>query len=414
MHLVKNKSKTEIVVRPSRLLAATTSPKPLVYAGGMPAPQWRSACRTLRFASHAVGLLLIVLLTIFAAINANACMVCFVPYKSLLDKVESDENVVLAKAVDQAERRWNVVRVIKGAKAQVNQPITLDLSKSENFQPGDIQLLRYSELDATWLIENPVDRDLQGFLINSLALASRLSEKSSLREQAAYFEYFVPFLEHSNPAVADSAYNKLARAPYAVLQIVGRDVDPQQLNKWIVTPAIVKNRGSLYITLLGICGGERERELLKRWIKKQSASGSSSRLAPMLVAFAELNDEESLQFIEQEYLLNRERTLGEIVAAVEALRLHGGADTELSRKRILASYHLLLRERPQLAELIIADCAAWKDWSIAHRLLDIHLSGKQPWNNNLILEYMQKCPLPIAKRFLDRISTAVANSDRDK
>ena len=34
MHLVKNKSKTEIVVRPSRLLAATTSPKPLVYAGG--------------------------------------------------------------------------------------------------------------------------------------------------------------------------------------------------------------------------------------------------------------------------------------------------------------------------------------------------------------------------------------------
>ena len=360
---------------------------------------------TLRFANHAVGLLLIVLLTIFAAINANACFICFVPYKSMLDKVESNENVVLAKAVDQTVRRWHVVRVIKGEKAQVDQLITLDLSKSEHLQPGDIQLLRYSELDATWLIEDrPVDQDLQRFLINSLALASQLSAKSSLREQSAYFEYFVQFLEHSNSAVADSAYNKLASAPYAVLQIIGKDVDPQQLNKWIETPTIVKNRGSLYITLLGICGGERERELLERWIKEQSDSGSSNHLAPMLVAFAELNGEESLRFIEQRYLLNRERTLGEIVAAVESLRLHGGADTEISRQRIMASFHLLLRERPQLAELIIADCIAWEDWSIAQKLMEIHAGGNQPWNNNLILEYLQSCPKAQAQRFVERVS----------
>jgi hypothetical protein len=338
---------------------------------------------------------------------AKGCFICFVPYKSLLDQVESDENVVLAKAVDQTERRWKVVRVIKGAKAQIDQLITLDLFKSENLQPGDIQLLRYSESDATWLIENPVDRNLQKFLINSLALASQLSENSSLREQATYFEYFVPFLEHSNPAVADSAYNKLARAPYAVLQIIGKDVDPQQLNKWIETPTIVKKRGSLYITLLGICGGERERELLNRWIEEQSNGGASNHLAPMLVAFAELNGEESLPFIEREYLLNRERTLGEIVAAVESLRLHGGADTEISRQRILVSYHLLLWERPQLAELIIADCAAWKDWSIATLLIQMYQSGQQPWNNALIKKYLAACPLPAAKHFLDQESGVV-------
>jgi hypothetical protein len=125
----------------------------------------------------------------------------------------------------------------------------------------------------------------------------------------------------------------------------------------------------------------------------------------MLTAHAQLNGEETIHFIENSYILNRDRKLGELIAAVSALRVHGQADGKVSRSRIVTSFHLLLRERPALLEMIVEDCARWEDWSMAPNLMEIYAGEKQPWNNAMIIKYLEACPLPSAKQFVKRAST---------
>ena len=196
-----------------------------------------------------------------------------------------------------------------------------------------------------------------------------------------------------------------------MLRIIGKNADPNQLAGWISDPSIVKDRGTLYITLLGICGDDAQRTQLKQWVDERLATGSSSHLAAMLTAYAELRGESAMTFIEATYFRGPQRTLGELIAASQALRLHGQADDKIPRGRILAVYHRLLKERPQLLELFLEDCQQWEDWSIASQLIEIYLDGKQPWHNKLITDYMKACPLPAAKQFLERVAPANSVAD---
>ena len=56
------------------------------------------------------------------------------------------------------------------------------------------------------------------------------------------------------------------------------------------------------------------------------------------------------------------------------------------------------------AETIIEDFSRWEDWSIAAKLMEIHAGGQQPWNNAMIIKYLEACPLPEAKQFLRSLS----------
>jgi hypothetical protein len=178
-------------------------------------------------------------------------------------------------------------------------------------------------------------------------------------------------------------------------------LDPKFLLELMDGSLLASKRRALYITLLGKCGGEYESTLLKQWIDERSASGNSGDLAALLAAHAELNGEETVRFIEESYIRNRDRKLDEIIEAVAALSLHGQADGRIPRARIAASYHLFLEERPPLLEMIIEDCARWQDWSFAPEVMEIYSGGQQPWNNKTILTYLAACPLPEAKEFVE-------------
>jgi hypothetical protein len=338
--------------------------------------------------------------------DATACLVCYrPPYQCLLEKVESSEHVIVARTVDETESTWRgkVVRVIKGNAVNVDQIVTVNKLKSDRMTVGDSQLLRRPALDTTWTITCSIDPELLGFLAVVTQSSSNPS-KQSARDQSQTLRRLLPYLEHEHPQIADSAYTKIAKAPYEVVRQLGADLEPDQLLEWIENPRIAPKRGSLYITLLGTCGGPRESALLKQWTDDGWERQNTDNLAAMLTAHAELNGEATIAFIEKSYIQNRERTLGELIAAVNTLRVHGQADGKVARSRIQASFQLLLRERPALLEMIIEDCARWKDWSIAPKLMEIYASGKQPWNNAMIIKYLKACPLPEAKQFLKHVS----------
>ena len=86
----------------------------------------------------------------------------------------------------------------------------------------------------------------------------------------------------------------------------------------------------------------------------------------------------------------------------------------MPRDRIKASFQLLLRERTPLAELVIDDFARWKDCSIAPQLIQIQASGKQPWNNKLITDYLNTCGQPSAQDSLSRAANDAGEAISEK
>jgi hypothetical protein len=149
----------------------------------------------------------------------------------------------------------------------------------------------------------------------------------------------------------------------------------------------------------------------RKELLQEFTTARDAYLAALLTAHAELNGEETVSFIEKSYLQNRDRQLGELIAAVTALRVHGQADGKIPRSRIQASFHLLLKERQALLELIVEDCAHWKDWSFAAKMMEIYAGGKQPWNNAMIIKYLEACPLPEAKQFLQHLTDSCAANE---
>jgi hypothetical protein len=359
----------------------------------------------LRGLLRSVGLSLILLLS--TSPTVDACGGCFrLPYQSLLEKVERADRVVVAHAADPTGSSWKIDQVIKGGKSNDDETVQaekLSLTSRTNFNGPHILL--WDKTFDSWTIEAPATQELVEFLASAAALSTTRWTLMPVRHQAQQLRFFLPYLEHPEVQIADSTHATLNNAPYAVLQELADDLDADQLLSWIDDQAAGNiKRVALSIVLLGMCGDQREADLVKQWIDQSSGGGDSAYLAALFTAHIELNGETAVRFLEESYIQNRDRTLGEVIAAVDALRTHGQANTTVSRERIKASFQLLLRERVTLAEMIIEDFARWQDWSIAPQLMELYSGGRQPWNNRLILKYLQACPLPEAKMFVSRIA----------
>lgn len=199
------------------------------------------------------SLQLALLLFVVCSNTATACFVCVVPYQSLLDKVEESEQVVVARTDESVPFEWQILRILKGqrdSKIETSDAI----QETDQTKLAELQLLRRSTVNDPWTNEGFIDLQLLKFLSGAVALSSSQSASSSVRQQSQALRYFLPYLEHKDPQIADSAYNKIARAPYVVIRNLGAELEPDQLLEWINEHQIPSQRRSLYIILLGFCG----------------------------------------------------------------------------------------------------------------------------------------------------------------
>jgi hypothetical protein len=328
-----------------------------------------------------------------------ACYVCIVPYQSLLDRVESSAQVVVARIDSKQPSRWQIVRVIK-SNSDLNIAQKEMLKDSEKINLKELQLLHRKTINEKWINEGRIDQEFVTFLIGAVELQRNRLILKGEDPKFKSLSYFLPFLEHQHLQIADSAFYKVSRTPYKNLRNLAKGLDPDQLLELIENSRVPKEKRSLYITLLGFCAQQKESIRLKEMIDQRWKSRNSGNLSALLAAHAEVNGETSIDFIEKSYFQNRDRKLDELIEAVDALRLLGQADETISGTRIRESYHLFLNERPQLLELIIEDITRWEDWSFAPILIELYKSRKQPWNNNVIMKYLKACPNPDVKQFV--------------
>jgi hypothetical protein len=233
--------------------------------------------------------------------------------------------------------------------------------------------------------------------------------------------FFMNYLEHDDPLLAQDAYDEFARAPYTQIQQLGDQMDRKQLVAWINDPQVGPTRRRLYLTMLGVCGQAQDVEMLEsllqydyRQIKPGVAAmvsfaglaGSAIGLPivdelvkaeerrkkqcldALVACYLKLKGPAGLALVEQQFLKNPAAEYTHVYATIMALRFHGEEIDVIPRPRLLQSLRLVL-DNPEIADQVIPDLTRWEDWQVMDRLVTMFkTSDTDGWIRQPVISYL--------------------------
>jgi len=308
--------------------------------------------------------------------GAAACAICL-SYLQITTSQKLKWSADIVLGVPGAKDQFQIVAVVKGRSVvgdliTITDPIPLDESASTK----PLLLLR-NERNQAWSGLGAIGTEYVDWLrqvaasgINDGRLpAFALSKAAASRFGLTDAEWHdrvalvLPYLESSNPLAADIAHGELARAPYSALRPIRGLLEATKVLNWI--DSAPRSRRSAYILLLGIVGGETEAVRLEDRIDAAWKAGDASDLSAMLAADLELRGTSRVDWVERKYFVDHNRTLPEVMAALQALSVHGEAGGTISRARIIEAYRRFIKERAPMAGFVAEDLADWQYWGAA-------------------------------------------------
>lgn len=322
---------------------------------------------------------------------ALACPFCSAPSLTLTEQLSQAQAALLvkwaggqpAKDQDGGFTEYEVVEVNhQPAGGTLKKGERVKLVRYRAAKAGDLYLLLGSTAGATIDWGSPIEVSEQSYSYIKGAPKPEAPPKERLA-------YFIKFLEHADPMVATDAYGEFANAPYADITTLAKDMPREKLRKWVVDPQLSPSRLGLYGLMLGLCGEDQDALILK---KKVVESTADFRLGVdgVMGGYLLLTRDEGLAVLDQEKLANKQAPFSETYAAMQALRfMWQYGDGKISAERLRQSMRLLL-DRPELADLVIADLARWKDWSVQDQLRALYGQNEYdiPSIKRAIVRYM--------------------------
>ncbi|HJQ81931.1 MAG TPA: hypothetical protein VJ828_18340, partial [Lacipirellulaceae bacterium] len=222
--------------------------------------------------------------------------------------------------------------------------------------------------------------------------------------------FFQQYLEHEDPLLAQDAYDEFARAPYADVQALGPRMPHDRLVEWIRNPQVTPSRRRLYLTMLGVCGSEKDLPMLegligsdfqkmKPFLEQVVSCGMAMGgpiclpvwtdlvdhderrkklgLDAMVACYLNLRGPEGLDLIDSRLLKNPKTEYTYFYSTIMALRFHGEEKSSpVPRVRLLKSMRLVL-DNPEFAEQVIPDLARWEDWSVLDKLVSMYKASDE-------------------------------------
>ena len=216
-----------------------------------------------------------------------------------------------------------------------------------------------------------------------------LSSPSPEAAAAKRLAYFIKFLEYPDRQISDDAYAEFANAPYKDIASVSKLLPREKVARWVADAETPQTRMGLYGLLLGLSGNASDAKLMKQKISTPSEEfrlGIDGVMSGYLVLTDAKGRKKLVPF-------------SETYAAMQALRfMWSYAEGRISKPRLRQSMRILL-ERPELADLVIADLARWKDWSIQNRLMTMYdeKAFNVPAIKRAVVRYMLVCTKDIPK-----------------
>jgi len=344
-------------------------------------------------------LLLAALFTVTATIahtsDVFACPNCDGAGRPLSEQLAVSDAVVLVQWVEGRKARevdgrrlpssttYRVREVVRSAQGAVTRGQKISLFRYRVGRPGDLFLLMGDKVLETegeridWGVPLEVSETSYQYIVQAP------SPESPPRKRLAYF---MKFLEFPDQLIATDAYFEFAKAPYQHIVDIRQLIPRDKVRRWVTSPGTSRTRLGFYGTLLGLCGDDEDAELLLRKIMPSTAefrTGINGMMSGYLLLAGDkgLDEIDRLQLknrflhdVNGEFLLDRSGRkrpipFGETFATMQAMRfMWTYAEGRIAPERLRQSMRLVL-DRPEFADLVIANLARWKDWSIQDRLM---------------------------------------------
>ena len=210
--------------------------------------------------------------------------------------------------------------------------------------------------------------------------------------------FFQEYLGHENKVLSTDAYDEFAIASYDDLLQMREEIDREKLLRFIQDKEVDENFRRLYFTMLGVAGNpQRDVPLLEKLIQSDDPLDRAG-LDSLIACYLSLHGAAGLPLIERQFVDNPEIDYVLLHQVMAALRFHGTEAEIVPKEKLIPTVRKLL-QRPELADLIIADLARWEDWEVLEQLIELFRTaeGKTKWLRVPIFQYLLACPREKAK-----------------
>lgn len=327
-----------------------------------------------------------------SATDSVACPFCSAPSQTMAEQVAQADGVCLvewtggtqAAEQDPGQSTYEILQIVKAPKDSVAKGDRVTLARYRAGKKGDLFLLMGTRSGKGNGIEWGSPTEVTESSFNYVAQAPGPEVPAQKR-----LLYFVKFLEFPDQLVANDAYAEFANAPYKDIAAVAGKLPHEKIRQWLVRPETPQPRLGLYGMMLGLCGDKADAKVLAEKISEKSADFRIG-IDGMISGYLLLTGSNGLEHIDEWKFKDRKAAFSETYAAMMGLRfMWQYASGRIPNERLMQSMRILL-ERPELADLVIADLARWNDWSVQERLMDIY--GKGDYNipsiKRAIIRYM--------------------------
>lgn len=318
-----------------------------------------------------------------------ACPFCSAPTLTLSEQFTKAEAVLLVswaggdKAVaDKAgNTKYEIVQVVRDPDKKYKKGENIVLERYRSGKKGDLSLLMGTKAET---IDWGTPLDVTETSFNYIAQAP--PPESAPEKRLAYF---LKFLEFPDQTISNDAYSEFANAAYKDIVPMAKLMPRDKLRKWVAGNDIPVTRLGLYGMMLGLCGDESDAAIMQQKILEKS---DEFRLGVdgIMGGYLLLTGDKGLDVIEKSKFLDKKVPFSETYAAMQALRfMWTYGKGRIPADRLRQSMRLLL-VRPELTDLVIADLARWKDWSLQDKLMEMY--GAEEYNvpsiKRAIIRYM--------------------------
>lgn len=320
-------------------------------------------------------LLIALAVTLLVSQIALACPFCSAPSLTLSEQLTQADAAVLVKWVDgkapteksAGSTTYSIVEVSRGSKETLKKDDTLTVPRYRAGKKDDLFLLfgtKDKEID--WSSPLEVTEVTYQYIVQAPSPESPTTKR---------LEYFLKFLEYSDQLVSNDAYGEFANAPYEDIVKIKDKMDRAKIAKWVVNKETSPTRLGLYGLLLGLCGNDDDAKMMEKKIEEQ-VQDFRLGIDGLISGYLLLTGEQGLAAIDKSKLRDKKAPFSETYAAMQALRfMWTYGNGRISKERLRQSMRELL-DRPELADLVVADLARWEDWSVQDRLMKLYGQGE--------------------------------------
>lgn len=316
-------------------------------------------------------LLIALAITLLASQISLACPFCSAPSLTLTEQLTQADAAVLVKWVDgkppteksAGSTTYSIVELSRGPKETLKKDDKLTVPRYRAGKKGDLFLLfgtKDKEID--WSSPLEVTEVTYQYIVQAPSPESPTPKR---------LEYFLKFLEFSDQLVSNDAYGEFANAPYEDIVKIRDKMDRAKIAKWVVSKETSPTRLGLYGLLLGLCGNDDDAKTMEKRIEEQTQDFRLG-IDGLISGYLLLTGEKGMETIDKSKLRDKKAPFSETYAAMQALRfMWTYGNGRVSKDRLRQSMRELL-DRPELADLVVADLARWEDWSVQDRLMKLY------------------------------------------